>query len=141
MEFFIIDKPQTIRFPKCADHPILRDFLDRFTLGLPWNILREHEELVITVGDYTEASRGDNEYALNITPAGVYISGRDYNGLIRGLLTFMQKIICDIAAKEQIKAEKQRLAAPAEAYCRQANIEAIAATYGNSLSCKKAPEL
>ncbi|MBE6613042.1 MAG: hypothetical protein E7632_11170 [Ruminococcaceae bacterium] len=94
MEFFIIDKPQTIRFPKCADHPILRDFLDRFTLGLPWNILREHEELVITVGDYTEASRGDNEYALNITPAGVYISGRDYNGLIRGLLTFMQKIIC-----------------------------------------------
>jgi len=57
------------------------------------------------------------------------------------LFRFMQKIICDIAAKEQIKAEKQRLAAPAEAYCRQANIEAIAATYGNSLSGKKAPEL
>lgn len=43
------------------------------------------------------------------------------------LFRFMEKIIFDVAAREQIKAEKQRLSAPAEAYRRQEDIKKLAA--------------
>lgn len=94
MEYFVIDREMTISFPREASHPVLGEILNQYTYGLPWKIVRDHDEYVITAGEFTAAARGENEFALSITPGGVYIEGETYPALMRGYVTFLEKIIC-----------------------------------------------
>lgn len=94
MEYFVIDREMTISFPREASHPVLGEILNNYTYGLPWKILRDHDEYIITAGDFTAIELGENEFALNITEGGVYIAGSDYSALMRGYVTFLEKIIC-----------------------------------------------
>ena len=94
MEYFVIDRRMTISFPKAASHPVLGEILNNYTYGLPWTILRDHDEMVITAGDFTPVERGDKEFVLNITPGGVYIEGDSYRGLMHGFVVFLEKVIC-----------------------------------------------
>ncbi|MBE6612372.1 MAG: hypothetical protein E7632_07760 [Ruminococcaceae bacterium] len=94
MDYFVIDREMTISFPAEASHPVLSEILNNYTYGLPWKILRDHEDYTITAGDFSAVPLDENEFALNITPGGVYIAGTSYNALMRGFVTFLEKIFC-----------------------------------------------
>ena len=94
MDYFVIDREMTISFPAEVSHPVLGEILNNYTYGLPWTIVRDHDGYVITSGDFTPVELGENEFALNITPSGVYIAGTGYSALMRGYMTFLEKIVC-----------------------------------------------
>ncbi|MBQ2966840.1 MAG: family 20 glycosylhydrolase [Clostridia bacterium] len=89
---YILDT--TIHLPKKATHPFIKELLFNYTPGKDWNVLYDAEENSITVGDFEKAASENGEYVVNVTAGGVYIKGLNYSALMRGFMTFLNRIKC-----------------------------------------------
>ena len=95
MDYYVIDRQQTIRFPEMADHAVIRDILNNYTPGLPCNAVYDLKDLTVSVGDAVPPSMAEgDEYAFSIGVNGFAVAGRDYPALMRGFLTMIDKIDC-----------------------------------------------
>ncbi len=93
MEYFIIDRPLEIHLPESASDPIITDILGNYTYGLKHKPVYDSENFEITLGEPEKAAL-TGEFVLNITERGVYIAGRNYSAMMRGFVTFFEKIFC-----------------------------------------------
>lgn len=89
---YIFNLVQTINMPTSSQNTVIPELLSNYTYGRKWNISYNTEENCITVGNYTKADFGNSEYVINATDEGIYIGGADYPCLMRGFLTFLEKI-------------------------------------------------
>ncbi len=88
---YIFDTIPEIKLPSKADNNVIEELLSNYTYGRRWKVSLSREDNCITIG---KATKTDiiSEYVVNITNEGIYIGGRDYNSVMRGFLTFLEKI-------------------------------------------------
>ena len=89
---YILETIPTISMPSIADNAVIEEFLQNYTYGAKWNVIRNLKDNCITMGNYKESNRGNAEYIINATDDGVYIEGKDYSATMRGFLSFLEKI-------------------------------------------------
>lgn len=89
---YILDTIPTISFPFRTNNSVIEELLRNYTYGREWDITYHTKDNCITIGDYTKADYGNSEHVINVTDGGVYISGCNYSAMMRGFLTFLEKI-------------------------------------------------
>jgi len=89
---YILDTYPKINLPESLKNEVIEELLCNYTHGKKWNIVWNEQENCITAGNYTKAELGDEEYVIYISDDGIYIGGADYQGLIHGFLSFLDKI-------------------------------------------------
>ena len=91
---YIFEENLTITLPKGAENPVVAEILANYTFGRQWNI-NYGDGLFIKIGNGTPCSPSGFEYAINIENGGVFISSDSFSGVMRGLLTFLEKLKYD----------------------------------------------
>ena len=92
---YILDTTPTIHLPKDATHPFIKELITNYTFGKQWNVLLDAKQNTITIGDFEKADLKDDEHIVHITDSGVYIAGTNYTTTMHGLITFLDKLVCD----------------------------------------------
>lgn len=94
MNHYIINTPRIIHLPESASNPVITEILGRYTRGLPWQAEYDSEDFVISIGSVLPMELEDGEFVLKVAKEGVYIAGRNYGGMMRGLFAFLERIVC-----------------------------------------------
>jgi len=89
---YILTGIPTITLPKSANNPFVIELLSSYTYGKTWDVEFSDVENVITLGSCTKAARGNSESVLNVTDKGVYIEGADFPSVMRGFVSFLERI-------------------------------------------------
>ena len=61
---YLLCENLTIYMPKRSQNGIFDEFMTNFTYGKKWNIVYNLEDTVITIGNFTKADRGNDEFVL-----------------------------------------------------------------------------
>ena len=94
MDYYVVNGSQTIRLPRTMTEPAVMELISAYSFGVQWEIVRDHAESVIVIGEGAPVDREGYDFALSITPKGVYIEGADDAALMRGLYTFLERLFC-----------------------------------------------
>ena len=94
MDYYVVNESQTIRLPRTVTEPVVMELISAYSLGVQWEIVRDHEESVIVIGEGAPVDREEYDFVLSITPKGVYIEGADDAALMRGLYAFLERLFC-----------------------------------------------
>lgn len=94
MDYYIVNGSQTIRLPHTVTEPAVMELISAYSFGVQWEIVRDHAESVIVIGEGAPVDREGYDFALSITPKGVYIEGADDAALMRGLYAFLERLFC-----------------------------------------------
>ena len=94
MDYYIVNGSQTIRLPRTMTEPAVMELISAYSLGVQWEVVCNHEESVIVIGEGAPVDREGHDFALNITPKGVFIEGTDDAALMRGLYAFLERLFC-----------------------------------------------
>ncbi len=89
---YILKTNVKIAMPQKANHPVIKELTGNYTYGTNWLFDFCHDKNCITIGECTGADIADGEYVLSVTDSGVYISGVNYSAVIRGYISFLEKI-------------------------------------------------
>lgn len=94
MDYYVVNGSQTIRLPRTMTEPAVMELISAYSLGVQWEVVRDHAESVIVIGGGAPIDREGYDFALSITPKGVYIEGADDAALMRGLYAFLERLFC-----------------------------------------------
>lgn len=94
MDYYIVNESQTIRLPRTMTELAVMELISAYSFGVQWEIVRDHAESVIVIGEGAPVDREGYDFALSITPKGVYIEGADDAALMRGLYAFLERLFC-----------------------------------------------
>lgn len=94
MDYYVVNESQTIRLPRAATEPAVMELISAYSRGVQWEVVRDHAESVIVIGEGAPIDRDGYDFALNITPKGVYIEGTDDAALMHGLYAFLDRLFC-----------------------------------------------
>lgn len=94
MDYYVVNGSQTIRLPRTMTEPAVMELISAYSFGVQWEIVRDHAESVIVIGEGAPVDREGYDFALSITPKGVYIEGADDAALMRGLYAFLERLFC-----------------------------------------------
>lgn len=92
---YILENLPTIHLPEDAKHPFITELIANYTFGKQWNVLYDAEPNSVYLGNYTKRDLENAENVVSITSDGIYIAGKDYRATMHGLITFLDKLVCD----------------------------------------------
>ena len=94
MDYYVVNGSQTIRLPRTATEPVVMELIGAYSPGVQWEIVRDRAESVLIIGEGAPIGREGYDFALNVTPKGVFIEGADDAALTRGLYAFLERLFC-----------------------------------------------
>ena len=94
MDYYVVNGSQTIRLPRTATEPVVMELFGAYSPGVQWEIVRDRAESVLIIGEGAPIGREGYDFALNVTPIGVFIEGADDAALTRGLYAFLERLFC-----------------------------------------------
>lgn len=94
MDYYVVNRSQTIRLPRTATEPVVMELIGAYSPGVQWEIVRDRAESVLIIGEGAPIGREGYDFALNVTPKGVFIEGADDAALTRGLYAFLERLFC-----------------------------------------------
>ena len=93
MSYFVFDSRLCARADARLDNDTVRTLWQGFCFRAGQLSLSRGEENSFAAGDAAvPAVPAGKEFALCVTPTGIAVAGQDYAGLVRGLMTLMQRI-------------------------------------------------
>lgn len=94
MKGYVLKGRETVHLPKEANHPVIREFLQNYTTGVQWETVFDAEENTLYIGNPAAVLPDGEDYCVNVTPGGAFVSGSTYSGLMRGFVTLLERIVC-----------------------------------------------
>ena len=94
MKGYVLKGRETVHLPKEADHPVIREFLQNYTTGVQWDTVFDAERNTLYIGNPTAVSPDGEDYCINVTEDGAFVSGSTYSGLMHGFVTLLKRIVC-----------------------------------------------